>query len=227
MDAYRRYAVYHTPEGALARFGAEWLGWDAETGMAPAQPRVSGLDLPALTATPRRYGFHATLKAPFRLAEGRGPEALLAALQDLAAQEHALPLRGGLRLARIGGFLALVPAGHSEALAALESRLVRGLDRFRASLTEEEIARRDPERLSPRQRDNLLRWGYPHALEEFRFHMTLTGDLDDATLARVRPVLESLLRPLLRDPYPLTSVSLMGEDADGWFRQIARVPLAG
>lgn len=227
MDAYRRYAVYHTPEGALARFGAEWLGWDAEAGAPVEQPPVAGLDLAALTRTPQRYGFHATLTAPFRLAEGRDLGALLAALRGLAAAEAAVHLQGGLGLARIEGFLALVPLRHSAPLARLESRLVRRLDSFRAPATAHEIARRQPERLTPRQRENLSRWGYPFVLEEFRFHMTLTGDLDPATAARAEAVLQRRLAGLLAGPYPVTSLSLMGEDADGCFRQLARVPLAG
>lgn len=227
MDAYRRYAVYHTPEGALARFGAEWLGWDAEAGKPVEQPQVAGLDLAALTETPRRYGFHATIKAPFRLAEGQDAEALLQALRGLAAAEAAVPLPGGLRLARVEGFLALVPAQDSEAMSGLESRLVRGLDRFRAPLTEKEIASRKPERLTPRQRENLEAWGYPHVLEEFRFHMTLTGDLDGGTADEAEAALRPRLEGLLADPYPLSSLSLMGEDRDGCFHQLARVPLTG
>lgn len=227
MAAYRRYAIYHSPEGELARFGAEWLGWDAEAGRRVAQPRVEGLDLPALTRTPRRYGFHATMKAPFRLAGGRDAGALLDALRGLAAGHAAVRLAGGLRLARVEGFLALIPAQESAALARLEAALVRDLDRFRAPLTEREIASRRPEELSARQRQNLHRWGYPHVLEEFRFHMTLSGDLDDDIAGRMEAALRPRLNGLLPDPYPLASLSLMGEDDDGCFHQVERVRLPG
>jgi Protein of unknown function (DUF1045) len=44
--------------------------------------------------------------------------------------------------------------------------------------------------LTPRQREYLDRWGYPYVMEEFRFHMTLTGQLDaerrEPTLAMLR-----------------------------------------
>lgn len=226
MAAYRRYAIYHTPEGELARFGAEWLGRDAEAGRPVPQPEVEGLDLVAVTATPRRYGFHATMKAPFRLADGCDPDALSATLRDLAAGCGPVLLAGGLRLARVSGFLALVPARDSQPLSGLEAAVVRDLDRFRAPLTEAEIAGRKPDRLTPRQRENLFRWGYPHVLEEFRFHMTLTGDLDGETADKAEAALRPKLKGLLADPYPVASLSLMGEDADGCFHQIDRMPLA-
>ena len=41
----------------------------------------------ALTTEPRRYGFHATIKAPFRLAEDASPSDLSAALAELADAE--------------------------------------------------------------------------------------------------------------------------------------------
>ena len=71
---FRRYAIYFAPRPrrALARFGAAWLGWDAEAGADRDGPELAGLPRPRaeIVATPRRYGFHATLKAPFRLARG-------------------------------------------------------------------------------------------------------------------------------------------------------------
>ncbi|WP_223252672.1 DUF1045 domain-containing protein [Paracoccus mutanolyticus] len=76
---FRRYAIYHLPEGALGRMGTAWLGWDPRRGSPAARPVVRALpgDAEALTRAPRPYGFHATLKAPFRLAAGHGPDELL------------------------------------------------------------------------------------------------------------------------------------------------------
>lgn len=227
MGQYRRYAIYHTPDGDLARFGAEWLGWDGQAGRRVAQPAIEGLDLPALTQTPRRYGFHATMKAPFRLAEGCDQGALLDALRCFGPDHAAVALPGGLRLARVGGFLALIPAQDSAALSRLEAAVVRAFDPFRAPLTEKEIASRRPETLTDRQRQNLHRWGYPYVMEAFRFHMTLSGDLDDDTAQRAEAALRPMLRGLLAEPYPLDSLSLMGEDAAGCFHQIGRVRLCG
>ena len=73
----------------LADFGARWLGWDVRRGAAAVQ-----LDLPGLrdaTEAPRKYGFHGTLKPPFRLAEGQDFDALRDAVAALPAPARALP----------------------------------------------------------------------------------------------------------------------------------------
>ena len=97
MDMFNRYAVYAAPQpGPLADFAARWLGWDPVAGEAVAHPEVSGLPRPveALTASPRKYGFHCTLKPPFRLADGSSRAALEADLADLAATLPAVVLDG-------------------------------------------------------------------------------------------------------------------------------------
>lgn len=225
MAAYWRYAVYHMAEGALARFGAQWLGWDAAAGRVVPQPDVSGFDLGAATLVPRRYGFHATLVAPFRLGEGVSPDTVLQALGTFCAKAAPVRLARGLTLARPAGFLALVPAGQSAALSRLESQLVEAMNPLRAPLSEAEIARRRPERLSPAQRRNLDRWGYPFVRDEFRFHMTLTDSLEPAIAARAEAALRSML-PEIPDPYPINRISLMGEDETGFFREIRRFSLS-
>lgn len=224
MDHYRRYALYYTPpQGEFADFGASWLGWDAVRGAAVAQPDLPGLDIAALTAEPRKYGFHATLKAPFRLAEGARAEDLAAAVAALAAQLRPVTL-DGLALTRIGPFLALTPQGDDGPLNALAAQVVEALDPFRAPLTEAEMARRNPDRLTPRQRALLDAWGYPYVLDEFRFHMTLTGALDPATLDAVTAQLAPRLTVVPR-LFTLDAISLMGEDAAGRVHLIRRLAL--
>ena len=220
MNRFSRYAVYYMPAGPLADFGAAWLGWDAAAGAAVPQPQVAGLDMAAVTAAARRYGFHATMKAPFRLAEGAAEADLAAALTAFCAAEAPVPL--DLRLARLDGFLALI-AG-SAALSGLESRLVPAIDPLRAPLTEAEVARRRPERLTPQQRALLDRWGYPFVLDQFRFHMTLTGDLDEPTAARAEAALREALAAVPLPP-AIDALTLMGEDAEGRFHSILRAPL--
>ena len=54
----------------LYRFGSGVLGYDCYTGSdlpRPADLDIDEADWRALTEEPRRYGFHATLKAPFGL----------------------------------------------------------------------------------------------------------------------------------------------------------------
>src|SRR5690606_21547575 len=71
-----RYAVYFAPaeDSALNRLASRWLGRCAYTGTR-YPPTGIGEITPAaqeeITAEPRRYGFHATLKPPFRLPQGR------------------------------------------------------------------------------------------------------------------------------------------------------------
>ncbi len=225
----RRYALYYAPpEGALADFTARWLGWDAAAGCARAHPELAGLALPVaeLTAAPRKYGFHGTLKAPFRLADGMGEPSLRSACAWVARRLSPVSLPG-LRLARLGGFLALVPEGDAAPLAALAAEVVTALDAFRAPPDAAEIARRNPEKLTEAQRELMARWGYPYVLGEFRFHLTLTGNLPPETAAQVQAALEPQLAPLLPRPFEITDICLFGEAEDGNFRLLQRYPLGG
>ena len=97
MVAGPRFAIYFVPPAgtALYRFGAAVLGYDCYTGEDVERLRDSGLtqaEWAALTAEPRRYGFHATLKAPFRLRAELDHEDLLAEIRTLAAAIPALSL---------------------------------------------------------------------------------------------------------------------------------------
>ena len=67
-----RVAVYYAPEPSdpLWTAACAWLGWDAERGAPVPQPDL--LEIADLTASPRLYGFHATLKPPMRLATDYG-----------------------------------------------------------------------------------------------------------------------------------------------------------
>ncbi len=230
MPVYRRYAIYYTPPpGPLARFGAEWLGWDIDAGTVPARrAAIPGLPAPLeiLTEAPRRYGFHATIKPPFRLSPGQSEAALNAALCAFCAEEAPV-LLSGLQPACLGRFVALVPDGPAPALASLAAASVRAFDHFRAAPTVEEIARHDHRTLSPAQAENLRRWGYPHVMECFRWHMTLTGKRPRAEAEETRAALATIFIPLLPRPFTLDALSLVGEDASGRFHLIARATLAG
>ncbi|MGR3468812.1 MAG: DUF1045 domain-containing protein [Shimia sp.] len=222
--SYARFAVYYVPApGPLAAFGARWLGWDIHEGEPAPLFDVAGLE--AATATPRKYGFHGTLKPPFRLREGR----TVAQLRDATAQVAAtLPPAecGGLELATLGRFLALVPTEPQEGLARVAAACVEGLDPFRAPPTEAELARRRAAGLSPRQEARLLRWGYPYVMEEFRFHLTLTGRLERDMLADWQAVVRATLPPL-PERFVVDHITLCGERADGRFEVLHRYPLTG
>ena len=79
MSEYSRIAIYYTaaPDNPLASAGSAWLGWDLFKAEFVEQEVVGDLSLDKLTARPRKYGFHATLKAPFRLADGFGLDDLI------------------------------------------------------------------------------------------------------------------------------------------------------
>jgi len=227
-DDYARWAVYYLPPpdgetAALAAAGAAWLGWDVETGCEVAHPALSGLPVPVagLTATPRRYGFHATIKPPFRLARGTRPDALVAACAALCRDLSPVRL-DGVRLTDLEGFLALTPAGDTAALDALAARVVAEFDAFRAPAPAQEIARRRAAGLTARQDALLARWGYPYVMEEFGFHMTLTGRLTPDVRDPVATVLVDWLAPALPRPFTVGHLALAGEGADGRFRLVAR-----
>lgn len=226
---FTRYALYYLPpaEAAWARFATGWLGWDIQACVAVAHPSVDGLPLPVcdLTRTPRRYGLHATLKPPFRLAEGLDRAALESACADLCAALAPVRLQG-LALTRMGRFLALRPVGPQTALNALAAACVRGLDRFRAPMDNDDHARRAAG-LTPRLAANLNDWGYPHVMDAFRFHITLTGRLAEPDLATTEAALTPLLAPLLPSPFAIADLALVGEAADGMFHLLRRFPLSG
>ncbi|MEI4485715.1 DUF1045 domain-containing protein [Frigidibacter sp. MR17.14] len=229
MNTFRRYAVYWAPPaGPLATFTASWLGWDAATGTERPHPALPGLPATVedLTDAPRKYGFHGTLKPPFRLVDGAAPERLCAAVARLAA--GLAPVRmEGLRLARLGKFLALVPVGDTAGLGCLAATLVKELDPWRAPLTTEDILRRHAAKLNPTQKALLDRWGYPYVMDEFRFHLTLTGALaDEAGAEALAKVLEPVLAPILPTPFVVEDICIFGEAEDGRFHLLHRYPFA-
>ncbi|MBI6628502.1 DUF1045 domain-containing protein [Pontibaca salina] len=229
MDHFRRYAIYFLPQrAAWSDFAASWLGWDAVQGRTLAHPDVPGLplSLAQITARPRRYGLHATIKAPFYLAENTTAAALCNATDALCAALAPVEL-GGLRIGRMGSFLALLAQEDSAALSDLAAKVVAGLDDFRAPPSDAELTRRRAARLDPQQERLLLRWGYPNVMERFRFHITLTGRIHRHNLEPVQIALTQTLEPILPQPFQLASLCVVGEDDTGYFHKIHRADLTG
>ena len=191
MNPYR-IALYYAPgtDDPLHQRASAWLGRDAVSGAEIPQPAIAGVDIAEVTADARGYGFHATLKPPFRL-QG-DVQAALQAARDFAARTAAFALPP-LQITDLDGFLALREAEPCPPLQALADGAVTALDPHRAPTTEAEIARRKPEKLSPRQREYLASWGYPYVFAEWRFHMTLTRRLMPAEKAIILPAVTDAL----------------------------------
>jgi putative phosphonate metabolism protein len=219
-----RFAIYAAPGTgpadaagkALRETAEQWLGRSV-TG-SPVTPGVpagwarGAID--AITVDARRYGFHGTFKAPFRLAGGRTVAELDHAVARFAAARPGV-LVPRLSLARLGGFFALVPGSEAAELQALANEVVTGFDCFRAPATEAEIARRNPAALTPRQRELLEAWGYPYVLDEFRFHMTLTDRIPEARRTEVERALDGWFGPLLGAPLRIDALAVFTEAAPG------------
>jgi putative phosphonate metabolism protein len=215
MTGFPRYAIYYlsAPGSDLDRFGTQLLGYDALSGdRLPFPDDVLQLvpDWRDLTRDPRKYGFHATLKAPLPLAQGKTEAELLAACERFAGIPRPIPVIRPV-VDSISGFIAVVPAKPSAELERLAADCVREFDAFRAPLTPEERTRRNPSALTPRQREHLDRWGYPYVMEDFRFHMTLTGRLDAGRR-------ESILT-MLRDRFSAIALTTLAIDRIAVFRQ--------
>ena len=178
MSALPRYAIYHVPpaDAALYRFGATLLGYDAfepKNLDHPPQALEVFNDWHELTADPRKYGFHATLKAPFLLRNGLTEASLCKSFDRFAETPREVPVIAPAVRA-IGSFIAVVPEAAAAPLSQLADDCVRDFEPFRAPLTDHDRQRRLKTLLTPNQTAHLDRWGYPYVFEEFRFHMTLT-----------------------------------------------------
>ena len=215
MKPAYRYALYLAPVGAWQALGRQWLGRCADTGARLARPIDSDPRLDAWTREPRRYGLHATLKAPFRLRDGKLPGELDQAVRSLATQHD--PFGIPLQCETLRGFLAwcIHDKRARHRVNALANAAVTTLDPFRASVTTDELARRQPEQLDAAHRKMLDRWGYPYAFETFTFHITLTGKLADDALHAARASLDALDCPALQLPMPVNAISLYVEPEPG------------
>ena len=214
-----RYAIYYTPaeRDPLTVLATSWLGRSAFTGES-TPPRAIGR-LPAAevayhTAAARRYGFHGTILAPFTLADGETEHGLRAALDAFCEAQDAFCVPRVV-ITRLDGFFALVPETPSQALNGLARDVVVAFDRFRAPLSEAERTRRSATHLSPSQLRNLMQWGYPYVFEDFRFHMTLTGRVDEAEAMRVHRAIEEHFGPVLEEPLEVGSLALFLEPEPG------------
>ncbi len=220
-----RYAIYYLPQSdsALWHFGCSVIGYDSSSGLN-VETCIPAFDMKRFTTEPVRYGFHATLKAPFRLHESVSEGDLIAAIAAFARNQAPVDV-GCLELKCIAGFIALTPKKHHSGVGDFAALCVQTFDIFRAPMSDDERRRRLQTSLSQRQQDYLDLWGYPYVLDEFRFHMTLTNSLP-------KDVLDSLMQALLQLYAPIDiahrieELSLCAQSqSNERFREIARFRL--
>lgn len=230
MNEFARYAIYYMPDpsGSFWSAGSRWLGRDAMSGQTlprPSLPGLAGTNTDRLTAGPRRYGFHGTLKAPFAAAYAGAEDDLLVALDAFTASRCPFEIR--LEMASLGDFIALRLAEPSEPMTALHRDCVCDLDRFRRPISDADLARRQRDRLTPDQDAYLLRWGYPYIFDQFHFHMTLTSRVaSKATKRMIVSALAELFAPHLAAPHRIDGIGLFGQAAlDGPFQVLHWFPL--
>ncbi|GEO13833.1 DUF1045 domain-containing protein [Microvirga aerophila] len=209
-----RAAIYFTPDkdDPLTLRAAEWLGRDAFDDRIVRDPDPI---IDVLVSGPVRYGFHATLKAPLRFAVGKTLDDLDRELAAISQRMQAFSL-GTLAVTRLNRFFALTVQATLPQLLEIEEEVRTAFEPFRAPLTEQEVARRNPQSLSERQQTNLLRWGYPYVGKDFRFHMTLTNLIvDEDEAAQVEKRLRSQFSPVLETPVVVDALTLFVEPTPG------------
>jgi hypothetical protein len=212
-DRFRRYAIYWTPEpgSAFEAFGAAWFGGEN-----------CGLDLELAARAkraPARYGLHATLKAPFRPCSGATIDDMQRAL-DAFCRIRRAPEASPLGFIRHQRYVVLSPGGRTAAIDWLAAECVTHFDGFRAPLTDADRAAREIDTMTDRERAHLEDFGYPYVLSEFRFHVSLAGPLETGEADAVRRALEPHLAPMLREPFRVEALTLLGEPEGGGAFQI-------
>ena len=228
----RRYALYYAPRQVepLAVFARSWLGRDPDFDVDCARIKLNDISperLAEITADPRHYGFHGTLKAPFSLAKGVSEADFLASALNFAAERKVIEIER-LAIKRIDKFIALVPKGPCDALNDFAADCVRSFERFRAPLGANDLARRRASGLTPHQDELLLQWGYPYVFDEFRFHLTLTGPLEKPERGNVRRLLIDLTEQIRFRPILVRDLTIFAQKTlKSPFQVIARYPLAG
>ncbi|MCZ7484280.1 DUF1045 domain-containing protein [Rhizobium rhizogenes] len=207
-----RYAIYFSPakDHPLTEAASRWLGRNAFSGTLHDDHDAYA----DMTEEPRRYGFHATLKAPFELAEKYSEAELLAAVEGFAASQPAFDIPRVV-VGALGPFFALVPDRTYQPLQDFAAEIVDHFDRFRAPLSETDIARRRPQMLTESQRQNLSLWGYPHVMDDFRFHMTLTGRIDEGDQPAMQEVLSARFAEFVDQPLTISGLALFIEETRG------------
>lgn len=214
-----RYSINFTPPAhdPLTITAAQWLGRHAFSNVMLEPPAIRGLSLHDIafnTALPRRCGFHGSLRPTFQLAPDMTEQMLLRELMRFAGKHRPFALPQ-LEVVRVGGQFALSPVVPSQPMHLLAAAVVVEFDRFRAPMREDELERADPGNLSAGQFANMLRWGDPHVMDEFRFNMMLTGPVQSPDISRFETALRKHFEPVLTETIEVSNLALFVEEEPG------------
>jgi len=217
---FSRYAIYYLPDDPLFQLGSDWLGWNSLTG----HELVLSDEQCTITERPRKYGFHATVKPPFSLAPEYTQDDLQNAFCEFCLS--APPALGGmLQINRLGRFLAITQDQQTNEVREIAATTVSHFDKFRAPLSEQDIEKRRQNKLTAQQDALMLRWGYPYVMQEFKFHMTLTGPLPKPEIEHIEHRAQGIFREHLGRALNINSLALLGQDKDsGRFHVIKKQP---
>lgn len=211
-----RYAIYLIPPPGhpLTRAAEAWLGRSAfghpvlgQTAPACASPHSAA-----------RYGFHATMRAPFSLASNQDEAALLRAFSGFCRAVPGLPTRLSVR--SLSRFVALMSDDNAR-MRSLALSALMAFEPFRAPIDAAERARRGEDHLDPRGRTLLDRWGYAHTEERFVFHMTLSGMLSEPAITPTIAAANAALGAALAAPVPLAFALFVERARSAPFEAIA------
>ena len=221
---FKRYAIYYIPSNDLLyKLGSSWLGWDTILGQPASQPEInSTINIKKITETPRKYGLHATIKAPFRINDGLSTLELAQKLQILCLSLK--PIEFSLEISELNDFFALTPNVKNTEIRELHTKVVCGLDEFRAPPTKDELIKRRRNQLTSEQDQNLIKWGYPYIFRDFYFHITLTGKIPKNLKNTVTDEIRKFFEPVLQRIFLMSELALVGEGHDGNFHVICQTP---
>lgn len=225
-----RYAIYFVPDcvSSLGRYGRRILGGKGPDGAAGSRWQPAGIDpeeIADITAAPRRYGFHATLKAPFCLSDDYDEQDLIDEAARFCIGRAAIELPR-LAVGTLSDFVALRPVEPVPAVDQFAAECVRHFDRFRARVPGTAAAHSRDSGLDPRERELMEQWGYPYVLDRYRFHMTLSCPLDPRRRKAFCVAAAQSLPDL--GPCRLDAVTICREELqDRTFRAVARLRLTG
>ena len=223
---YKRYAIYYAPieNPELDLFGKCWLGWDPYKGEETTKSDLSKLPsfkkFSSLVLTPKQYGFHGTIKAPFKLKNEYTYNDLENKVREISKQIHSFYF-DQLIIKKLGNFIGLIPTNNLK-VNAVSNKFVEELDYLRDELSENEIKKRKPHKLTSNQKQMLFKWGYPYVFDEFKFHLTLTSKLNVVEIDDVLRSLQNILKQVNLNKISFNNICIFGQKSDEKFYFVQR-----